>query len=61
MSTQDDEIPPARLGRRERRKQRMAAEIARARSGDHTVPTWALAVILVAIVGSWLALIFIFG
>jgi hypothetical protein len=53
--------PPATPSRRERRRQRMKADIQRSRSADHAVPTWVLAVILVAIVGGWLALIFIFG
>ncbi len=47
--------------RRDRRRQRMAAEIRHSRSGEHRVPTWAMAVILVAILGTWIALIFIYG
>jgi hypothetical protein len=53
--------PPAAPNRRERRRQRLTAAIQRSRSGAHTVPTWVMAVILVAIVGGWLALIFIVG
>lgn len=57
--------PPGPFGalnptyRVKRRQQRIRAEIERARSGDHKVPTWALALILVAIVGAWLGLIFL--
>jgi hypothetical protein len=43
----------------ERRRQRLAADVARSRSGDHRVPTWLMAVALIAIVGVWLALIFL--
>ena len=41
-----------------RKREKMRAEIARNRQGGHRVPTWVLAVILVAIVGAWLLLIF---
>ncbi|MGC5020116.1 hypothetical protein [Micromonospora sp. DT47] len=45
----------------ERRREKIRAEIARNRRGEHTVPTWVLAVALVAIVGGWLALVFLVG
>jgi hypothetical protein len=35
----------------------MAAEIRRNREGNHRVPTWVMAVALIAIVGAWVALI----
>jgi hypothetical protein len=56
-----DEFPPARPGRRERRRQKLAAQIQKDRRGDHTVPTWVMAVALVVIVGGWLALIYFLG
>ncbi|MGS2615712.1 hypothetical protein ACVCAH_14500 [Micromonospora sp. LZ34] len=43
----------------ERRREKIRAEIERNRRGEYTVPTWVLAVALVAIVGAWLALIFL--
>ncbi|MEV4755049.1 hypothetical protein AB0J86_08040 [Micromonospora sp. NPDC049559] len=43
----------------ERRRQKIADEIARNRRGEYTVPTWVLTLILVLIVGGWLALIFL--
>ena len=45
----------------ERRREKIRAEIERNRRGEYTVPTWVLAVALVAIVGGWLALIFLVG
>ncbi|KWV32987.1 hypothetical protein [Micromonospora rifamycinica] len=45
----------------ERRRAKIRDEIARNRRGEYTVPTWVLAVALVAIVGGWLALIFLVG
>jgi hypothetical protein len=41
----------------ERRRDKIAAEIARNRRGEYTVPTWVLAATLAAFVGAWLALI----
>jgi hypothetical protein len=41
----------------ERRREKIAAEIARNRRGEYTVPTWVLAAALAAIVIAWLALI----
>jgi hypothetical protein len=65
MST-PDRIPPdeperapeqARLSRLERRRQKIADEIARNRRGEYSVPTWVLVLALVLIVGGWLALV----
>jgi hypothetical protein len=47
--------PPRRPNRVERRRERLAAEIQRNRRGDYTVPTWVLAVTLLAIVAAWAA------
>ncbi|MFI2649958.1 MULTISPECIES: hypothetical protein [Micromonospora] len=45
----------------ERRREKIRAEVERNRRGEYTVPTWVLAVVLVLIVGAWLALIFLAG
>ncbi|MFI9638735.1 hypothetical protein ACIG87_01525 [Micromonospora sp. NPDC051925] len=50
-----------RLNWIERRRAKIRDEIARNRRGEYTVPTWVLAVALVAIVAGWLALIFLVG
>jgi hypothetical protein len=41
----------------ERRGDQLRAEIERNRRGGHRVPTWVLAVVLVAVVAGWAALI----
>ncbi len=41
----------------ERRRQKIREEIERNRRGEYTVPTWVLVVLLVAIVGAWVAVI----
>ncbi|HEX6873621.1 MAG TPA: hypothetical protein VF163_21190 [Micromonosporaceae bacterium] len=41
----------------DRRREKVRAEIERNRRGEYKVPTWVLAVTLVAIVGAWVALI----
>jgi hypothetical protein len=41
----------------ERRREKVAAEIARNRRGEYTVPTWVLALVLAVILGAWIALI----
>jgi hypothetical protein len=46
-----------RPGMVERRKQRIADEIARNRRGGHRVPTWVLALILGVFLAAWIALI----
>jgi hypothetical protein len=40
-----------------RRQHRIMTEIERARRGDHTVPTWVLALILILLVGGLITLI----
>lgn len=49
----------ARLGWMQRRRDRIVAEIQRNRRGEYRVPTWVLAVILVAFVAAWLTWIFL--
>jgi hypothetical protein len=51
------EEPVRRPGLIQRRRQKIAAEIARNRRGEHTVPTWVLALILAVILGAWITLI----
>lgn len=41
----------------ERRRQKIAEEIARNRRGEYVVPTWVLAVTLVLVIAAWIALI----
>ncbi|MDQ7908635.1 hypothetical protein RB614_29295 [Phytohabitans sp. ZYX-F-186] len=41
----------------QRRKQKIADEIARNRRGEYTVPTWVLALILGVFVAGWITLI----
>lgn len=41
----------------ERRRAKIAEEVARNRRGEYTVPTWVLAAALTLIVAAWLALI----
>ncbi|HEY8532918.1 MAG TPA: hypothetical protein VIL44_03445 [Micromonospora sp.] len=48
------------VDRVERRRRRIAEEIARNRRGEYVVPTWVLALTLALVVAGWLALI-IFG
>lgn len=43
--------------RLQRRRDKIAEEIARNRRGEYTVPTWVLTLILVLLVGGWLALV----
>ncbi len=43
----------------DRRRDRIVAEIQRNRRGEYRVPTWVLAVILVAFVAAWLTWIFL--
>jgi hypothetical protein len=40
-----------------RRRAKIVAEIERNRRGDYTVPTWALALILIVLVGGFAALV----
>jgi hypothetical protein len=46
-----------RPGLIERRKQKIADEIARNRRGEYTVPTWVLALILGVFLAAWIGLI----
>jgi hypothetical protein len=54
----DQGRPGVSLNRVQRRRAKIAAEIARNRRGDYTVPTWVLALILVVVLAAWAALIF---
>lgn len=47
----------AKLGWAQRRREKIAAEVARNRRGEYTVPTWVLALALALIVGGWAALV----
>jgi hypothetical protein len=40
-----------------RRRRRIREEIERSRRGEYTIPTWALAVMLVVFVAAWAALV----
>ena len=46
-----------RLERRATRRERIRAEIERNRRGEYRIPTWVLAVALVALVGAWVLMI----
>jgi hypothetical protein len=48
---------PDRRGWLERRRDKVAEEIARNRRGEYQVPTWVLVVILVGFVAAWATLI----
>jgi hypothetical protein len=48
---------PDRRGWLERRRDKIAEEIARNRRGEYRVPTWVLTVALVVFVAAWAALI----
>ncbi|GIG61302.1 hypothetical protein Lfu02_56740 [Longispora fulva] len=45
--------------RMQRRRAKIAQELARNREGGHKIPTWVLATILVLVLVGWLALIFL--
>ena len=49
--------PPARPGFWQRRRDRFVAEIERNRAGGHRVPTWVLAVALLAMITLWAAVV----
>jgi hypothetical protein len=51
---------PERRSWLDRRREKIAEEIARNRRGEYTVPTWVLAAILAAVVAAWVAVI-VFG
>jgi hypothetical protein len=46
-----------RKSRLDRRREKIAAEVQRNRRGEYTVPTWALAALLIAIVAGVAALV----
>jgi hypothetical protein len=46
-----------RLDRFRHRQERIVEEIQRNRRGEYRIPTWVLVVILLALVGGWIALI----
>jgi len=50
-----------RQGWLQKRREKVIAEIERNRRGDYKVPTWVLAVALVAVVTGWLLLVFLNG
>ena len=56
MSAPEERSPEERRSRLDRRREKIANEIQRNRRGEYTVPTWLLAVLLVAIVGAVAAL-----
>jgi hypothetical protein len=45
----------------QRRREKMVAEIERNRAGGHRVPTWVLALALVAMLAAWVAVIVFAG
>ncbi|WBB76741.1 hypothetical protein O7602_14900 [Micromonospora sp. WMMD1128] len=45
----------------DRRREKIRAEIERNRRGEHRVPTWVLAAVLVLIVVGWLSFVFLAG
>jgi len=47
----------ARVARRTKRRAKIAAQIERNRRGEYTVPTWALAALLVAVIAAWVAIV----
>lgn len=52
-----DAARPKPMNWMERRRQKIAEEIARNRRGEYVVPTWVLAVTLVLVIAAWIALI----
>jgi hypothetical protein len=44
-------------GRIDRRRERVRAQVRRAREGNHKIPTWVLALILGLLLAGWLYLI----
>ncbi|BCJ69803.1 hypothetical protein [Polymorphospora rubra] len=53
----EDSPEKVRQGWVNRRREKIAAEIARNRRGDYKVPTWVLATILLAIIAAWALLV----
>lgn len=50
-----------RQGWLQKRQQKVRDEIDRNRRGDYKVPTWVMAVLLVALITGWLLLVFLNG
>jgi hypothetical protein len=61
MTAPEPDREPDRLTWLQRRRDKVVEEIERNRRGGHTVPTWVLTVILLAIVGAWAAVIVLAG
>ncbi|MEU4623761.1 hypothetical protein AB0G04_27795 [Actinoplanes sp. NPDC023801] len=63
MTTPDHPEPPertehdVRMSRFDRRREKIRREIEQSREGDHKVPTWVLALILILFVAGWAYLI----
>ncbi|MEV0732450.1 hypothetical protein [Polymorphospora sp. NPDC050346] len=53
----EDNPERVRQGWVNRRREKIAAEIERNRRGDHKVPTWVLATILLLVIAAWAALV----
>ena len=53
----DPSTPERKPGLVQRRKQKIADEIARNRRGEYSVPTWVLALILGVFLAAWIGLI----
>jgi hypothetical protein len=53
----DPSSEPRKPGLVQRRKQKIADEIARNRRGEYTVPTWVLALILGVFLAAWIGLV----
>ncbi|MEV0396173.1 hypothetical protein [Polymorphospora rubra] len=53
----EDSPEKVRQGWVNRRREKIAAEIARNRRGEYKVPTWVLATILLAIIAAWALLV----
>jgi hypothetical protein len=47
----------ARVNRVNQRRDRIVAEIQRNRRGEHAIPTWVLAAVVVLIIGGFVALV----
>jgi len=48
-----------RQGWLQKRREKVREEVERNRRGEYTVPTWVFAVLLAALIGGWLLLIFL--
>jgi hypothetical protein len=52
-------VPGVAATRRQRRREKIVAEIQRNRRGEYKVPTWVLTAALVLVVGAWVWLVFV--